>query len=364
MSAARGRSADLDPVVREDLAAIAACGASWERLRGKTVLVAGAGGMLASYMALTVLHLNDALGLGASAVALVRDRARAERRFGALLDRPDLSLLVQDVRDPIAWDGPADFIVHGASPVNPGQFAQDPAGTLRTGALGTLSLLDLAVAKRAEGFLLLSTREVYGATPDGLRTVGEDDFGPLDPTQVRSCYPEGKRFAEAACAAYRKQHGLDARIARIGHAYGPGIALGDGRVIGDFLSCAARGVDIVLNSDGSGEIGPTYLADVVAGLWKVLLDFRGTAYNLADDRTALTVGELARILCALVPEKGIRPVFRPADPERKAGYLAHRTGLLRAERAAAEGWRATTSLEDGLRRTLDYLGRQGTGGEG
>lgn len=341
-------SRDLEEIAREDL--------PWEVLDGKTVLITGAGGMIASYFACTLLYLNDTRGLSARVKGLVRSRERAEKRFGKLLRRDDFSLIEGDVRSLPEIDGPADYIISAASPASPRSFTDDPVGTARANAEGTANCLELAVYKKSAGFLLLSTREIYGAASPDIEYAGESDYGALDPTLVRSCYPEGKRMAETYCAAYASQYGVPARVARIAHTYGPGIALGDGRVVGDFLRDVIAGRDITLNSAGTAVLSLTYLSDLVAGLWRALLLGDGFAYNIStmESGCILTVRELAERLAALFPEKHISARFRETPPGETAGYLRHKVPLLDSGAMYALGWRPKVSVEEGFRRVVGY----------
>ena len=65
------------PVIEEDLRRIVSSGLPWNRLFGKTILISGANGFVPSYMLETLLYLNESAGAGIHAVALVRNRERA-----------------------------------------------------------------------------------------------------------------------------------------------------------------------------------------------------------------------------------------------------------------------------------------------
>src|SRR5512140_1977700 len=116
-------------ILGEDLRAVVARPLPWSEFAGASVLVTGAAGFLPAYLVETLLHLNDAMGLGIRVLALVRSRERALRRFAAHRGRPDLTFLVQDVCRPLNIDGPVDYVVHAASLASPKHFASDPVGT-------------------------------------------------------------------------------------------------------------------------------------------------------------------------------------------------------------------------------------------
>ena len=342
------------PVIQADLDRILAAGLPWERFAGKTVLVAGAAGFIAAYVVETLLRRNETGGLApVRVVALVRREAAARERFKAHLGRPDLVFLHQDVCAPVALDGPADFIVHAAGPGTPRAFGRDPLGTFDANVTGTRNLLELAAERGAEGFLFLSSGEVYGLGNDTVIPTHEDAFGYLDPAQVRACYGEGKRAGETLCACYAAQRGVPATIARIFHTYGPGMPLGDGRVFTDFVADALAGRDLVMRSDGAASRAFCYLADAVAGLFTILLKGApGTAYNVGNDRAELAVRDLAQLLAGLDPAQGLR-VRREGRTD--ADYLPSpiRRGCPDLTRLRALGWAPRTGPEEGFRRTLE-----------
>ena len=88
------------PVIEEDLRRIVSVDLPWGRFSGKTVLITGANGFLPAYMLEVLLYLNETARTGVHVIALVRNREKAMRRLGGLIGRSDLTLVVQDVRDP------------------------------------------------------------------------------------------------------------------------------------------------------------------------------------------------------------------------------------------------------------------------
>ena len=346
---------DLHAVILEDLENIVCQPLSWDKLRGKTVLITGASGMIASYLVYTLLYLNETRAASIRVLALVRNKDKALAHFGPIAERPDFQLLVQDVCDPLPDCGPVHYIIHAASQASPRQFTADPVGTIRANTVGTATMLDEAVKRQADGFLMLSTREIYGVQPIGKMYAKEKDYGIIDPTTVRACYPESKRLAETLCAAYTAQYHVSTKVARIAHTYGPGMSLGDGRVIGDFVQNVIRREDIVMNSDGSSILGLTYLSDLVAGLFLVLLDAPGLVYNVSRMEGSLSVGELAGMLAGLFLDRDIRVQTKVISVQEKSGYLSQPIALLDSASIIQEGWNPQVNLQTGFRRTVLYF---------
>jgi len=344
---------EAHPVIQADLDRILAAGLPWERFAGRTVLVTGAAGFLAAYVVEVLLRLNETRGLApVRVVALVRREQAARERFARHLGRGDLAFCFQDVCDPLGLEERADFIVHAASPATPRAFARDPLGTFGANVLGTRNLLERAARDRAEGFLFLSSGEVYGLGNDTVIPTHEDAFGYLDPALVRSCYGEGKRAGETLCACYAALCGVPATLARIFHTYGPGMPLADGRVFTDFVADVLARRDLVMRSEGGASRAFCYLADTVEGLFTILLKgVPGRAYNVGNDRAELKVRELADLLAGLEPALGLK-VRRELGAD--AGYLASpiQRGCPDVTRLRELGWSPRTGPEEGFRRTL------------
>ena len=134
----------------------------WERLFGKTVLISGANGFVPSYMLDVLLYLNETASADIHAIALVRNKEKAMRRLGHLAGRPDLNMVVQDVRDPYGGPDGIDFVIHAASQASPKYYSIDPVGTFAANIMGTWRMLKAARDSRSQGFLFFSSGEVYG----------------------------------------------------------------------------------------------------------------------------------------------------------------------------------------------------------
>ncbi len=341
-------------IIEEDLRRITAAPLPWEDLRGKTVLVTGASGFLPAYLVESLLYLNEG-GLDVRVVGLVRNEEKARVRWRHALERPDLRLVVQDVAKPLETEERVDFIIHAASQASPKFYGSDPVGTLEANILGTHHLLSLAKKHKSQGFLFFSSGEVYGQlAPDQVPTK-EDQYGLVDPTQVRSCYAEGKRAAETMCVSYHHQYGVPAKIVRPFHTYGPGMSLDDGRVYADFVADIVHGRDIVMKSDGSARRAFCYLSDATIGFLQVLLQGdAGQAYNVGNEEMEESILGLAHRLVRLFPDKGLHVIEQP-QPALATGYL--QSPIARncpdTSKVRRLGWKPTTSIEEGFTRTVE-----------
>lgn len=339
-------------IITEDLQRIVSEPIDWNALRGKRVLISGINGLIASYIARTIFYLNDTQNMGIVLYGIARNEEKTKKKWGQILAREDFHVIYQDVTKPLEFDGVIEVMIHAASQTGPEQFAKDPVGTAMGNVLGTYHLLEYGRVHGTEKFLILSTREIYGK--GSLDFVKEDQYGVVDPTSVRSCYPESKRMAENLCVSYRQQYGIDTRIVRIAHTYGPGMLLGDGRVVGDFLGNVVNHQNITMNSDGSGTLALTYIGDVVAGIFYALLQFEDVVYNVSNSDETVTVKQLAQTLCELFKDYGIELIMNIPD-EKPAGYLNYKLGFLQSDKAIAQGWSPKVDLRSGMQRTVCYF---------
>ncbi|MBM4321449.1 MAG: NAD-dependent epimerase/dehydratase family protein, partial [Deltaproteobacteria bacterium] len=205
---------------------------------------------------------------------------------------PRFTLLIRDVAEPIPWEGPLSRIYHLACPASPVHYSKDPVQTIRTAAIGTWQALELCRRTGAR-LLIASTSEVYGDPQ--VHPQPESYRGNVNPGGPRSCYDEGKRCGESLAAAYRRQHGLDLRIARIFNTYGPRMTLDDGRVVTNFGSEALRGRPLQLYGDGNQTRSFCYVSDTLEGLQRLMeADDPGGPVNIGnpDERPIREVAEL------------------------------------------------------------------------
>lgn len=338
---------DIDRIVSVDL--------PWRELDGKVVLISGANGFLPAYMVETLLHLSELHDIKVQVVGLVRNRGRADERFAHYRDCPELRFIENDVSDVRIGELPhADCIIHAASQASPRYYGKDPVGTLSANTLGTSNLLRHAVACRSSAFLFLSSGEVYGEVPESKIPTGERDYGYVDPLSVRSCYSESKRMGENMCVSWHHQFGVNARIVRPFHTYGPGMRMDDGRVYADFVRTVLSGEDIRLNSDGSARRAFCYLSDAVSGFFHVL--FRGApaaAYNIGNPEGECSILELARILTGLHEDRKLQVHF---NQDALEGYISSpiSRNVPKIDAAVSLGWRPSIGIRDGFSRTLRH----------
>ena len=324
----------------------------WRELDGKTVLVTGATGMLASYVTWLLLYLHEHAGINVSVVALCRNRQRAEQYFGSYVGKPYFHLLIQDVCEPIAYEGKVDYVFHLAGNASPYFINSDPVGIMRCNLLGTMNVLEYARDCQTKKVIFASTREVYGKNEEA-ELLDEQAYGALDPLDDRSCYPESKRAAETLLKSYYLQYGVNFNAIRIAHSYGPTMKLeNDGRVMADLMGDVVADRDIVLKSSGEAVRAFLYVTDAVVGMFTVL--FYGEtakAYNLANETEPVSIKDLAHMLAVSRADKRIQVVVSEGGQK---GYCAYRRTALDTSAIELLGWKSQVLLKEGISRVLQF----------
>ena len=330
---------------------------SWERLAGKTIFVTGATGLIGRTLVYGLNCANKQRSLDMHVVALVRDQERAEARFKDILSDGMLSLQVGSVENLPDIKEEIDFIVHGASQTASREFVNHPVETLQTSLRGTMNLLELARKKKVQGFVYLSSMEVYGY-PDNGHKVGENEIGRFEPQNMRNCYPIGKIACENLCCGYAKEYGVPAMAVRLTQTFGAGVNYNDTRVFAYFARCAKEKQDIVLKTKGETERSYLYTTDAATAILTVLLKGEpGGIYNAADENTYCSIAEMAE---RVAEEAGIKVVYDLQDAAKNGFpdtlYMDLDTGRLKNL-----GWcplGGGRSLIDMYRRMIDSLEMQ------
>jgi dTDP-glucose 4,6-dehydratase len=256
-----------------------------------------------------------------------------------------LKFVRQDISESFDVDGPLDLIFNFACPASPVDFATMPLEILAVCSQGVLNLLELARRKDAV-FVQASTSEVYGNPRE--HPQRETYWGHVNPIGPRSCYDEGKRFAEALTVAYREQYGVKARIVRIFNTYGPRMRVDDGRALPTFIDQALRGAPITIHGDGSQTRSFCFVSDLVEGIWRLSQSGVTDPVNIGN-RDEITIRQLAEEIIEIVGSGStLEFVERPGDdPQVRQPDIGRAVERL--------GWHPIVERRDGLALTVDWF---------
>lgn len=330
----------------------------WEQFRGKTVLITGATGRLGMYLVEAINKADIDWNLNITILALARNEKKLAEVFGASLQLPNIHPLVQDIEEPIRWDGDVHYIFHTAGLASPRDFTRWPVNTLWGHVQGTRNVLELAREKKSEKVLYVSTVEIYGewTKEEGIR---EEDMGPIYCDHARACYPEAKRLCETMLASYEAQYQVPYMGVRLCHTFGPGISLEDGRAFSEFICNVIEGKDIILQSEGNAVRTYTYVADAIGAMLLAFTKGKDHYYNIANLENLISIRELAELIAGL-DVKGKVKVQYAEQNGQKLNYLPFKLGIMNVDRITELGWRPQVGLRDAFRYTLESF-QQRTG---
>jgi UDP-glucuronate decarboxylase len=314
-----------------------------DRLRGRSVLVTGASGLIGTHLMASLACLRSEADLPLKVWGVVN--SEPEAYFSSIAELGGLKVIRGDMADDSFVQSlpEADIVIHAAGYGQPGKFLKDPVRTIK---LNTSALLGL-FGKVAKGgkLLFLSTSEVYAGAPHP--PYREVDVGSTNTDHPRACYIEAKKCGETICNAYR-EIGFDAKSARISLAYGPGTKAGDRRVINEFILRGLKG-KISLLDHGYVRRTYCYVTDSVEMLWDILLDGTDAIYNVGGSSRvtirdlAVTIGDYLNV-----------PVVFPTDPAEGMAGAPEDVSLDMSKVEREFGKCAFIDFTEGLRKTIEW----------
>ena len=303
------------------------------------VLLTGAAGFLGSH--LSEMLIED----GHSVIGLDDLSTGSISNLANLKNSQAFSFFEGDVRNPIRLE--VDAILNFACPASPKQYQLDPVRTIETNFLGMINLLHLARETGAR-IIQASTSEVYGDPTESPQR--ETYWGNVNPIGIRSCYDEGKRAAETLCFDYKRQYQVDARVIRIFNTYGPRMAVGDGRVVSNFIVQALQGKDITIYGDGSQTRSFCYVDDLVEGIRRVLnlSNSLDSPVNLGNPHEFSMIELANKVITISGSKSKIEFEALPEDdPRQRKPDIQKAKTLL--------DWKPIVELDTGIEKTISYF---------
>ncbi len=326
---------------------------SWlplDDMKNSTVLVTGGTGLVGYDLICALAAVREEYQI--RILALVRDLERAKKKFAPLGE--GVELVLGDVTKPIPWDGPVDYVIHGAAITSSKSFVEMPVETILTAIEGTRNVLEFARNKNVRSVVYMSSMEAYGS-PQTDRLLTEEDVDYLNPLSLRSSYPESKRMCENLCVAYAKEYAVPVKIARLAVTFGPRIHPTDRRALIQFIRSALDQKNIEIKTSGNSARMYLYTADSTSALLTLLLKGEnGQAYNLADKDTYCSVRKLAELVVQVTESKA-RVLTDTGSEEEKGMYPPDSFLRLDTSKLEALGWYPRVSLGEGLKQLAKSL---------
>ena len=323
----------------------------YKKLEGKSLLITGANGMIASELVDRLIEINRKEQLNIHIYALCRNADRAKKRFEKAVSNGELDLIIQDVIEPLTCNIDFSYIIHAASMAYPFAMTNQPVDIMKANFIGTLNMLEYARKCTKCRLLLVSSSEVYG---DNIKydILHEDTLGEVEFMNPRACYPESKRASETLCHSYIKQYGCDAVIVRPSFIYGKNIVDDNTRADVYFLRQGMKKEDIVMFSEGTQVREYCYVKDCVDAIIVALLNGQnGETYNISNNDCAITIRGFAE---AIAKHAGIKVVIDESVKPQNTNYLGARLIKLDTSKIQALGWMPRYDIDMGL---TDIFGR-------
>jgi len=334
----------MDKIISEDMEKIKSS-VKGEAFTGKKILVTGGAGFIGSWLCDVLVNLD-------AKVTAVDDLStgRAEN-IDHLIKNPLFNFVKSDVCK-FESSERFDYIFHMAGHASPDEYQTHPIETLQTSASGTFQIAELA-RKNSARLLFASTSEVYGDTE--IIPTPETYWGKVNPIGPRSCYDEGKRFAEALLMAYLKQYDLDVRVPRIFNSYGPRLREDGlyGRAMSRFILQALTGQPITVFGDGKQTRSFCYITDILTGLMLLMSspNAKGEVVNIGNTKeiTILELSEKIKEITKCKSSLEFHPLPKD-DPKRRCPDTTKLEKLV--------NWKPKVTFEDGLQRTITWFSKK------
>ncbi len=317
-----------------------------DAFRGQKTLITGGLGFIGSNLAHRLVELGadvlivDSLipGYGGNLfnVEDIRDRVRVN--IADVRDRSSMDYLVQG----------QDYLFNLAGQVSHLDSMVDPFTDLEINCRSQLSILESCRYNNPEvKVVFASTRQIYGV-PDYLPV---DERHLVHPTDVNGI---NKMAGEWYHIVYNNVYGVRAASIRLTNTYGPRMRVVDARqtFLGLWLRLVVEGKELQIYGDGRQVRDFNYVDDVVDALLRIAAgaESDGQVYNLGSDEP-INLLHLAQLMVELAGRGSYQLV--PWPDNRKKIDIGDYYGDYRKIRSKV-GWCPTTSLREGLRRTLSY----------
>ena len=263
----------------------------YDKLEGKTILIAGGKGFLGTYFTNVLKQINEILSKPMKIIIMDNLITAKDKESNV---NSNVTLIEQDISKSFDFPDELHYIIHAASIASPPTYRKFPIKTVDVNYQGTKNLLEVARKKKIKSMLFLSSSEIYG-DPEIIPTP-ESYLGKVSCTGPRACYDESKRLAETISNLYFQQYEVPVKIARPFNVYGPYLNLDDGRIIPDFMSNAIKKSEIIIHSDGTPTRSFCYVSDAIRAFLKLLFsEHNGVTFNVGNDEE-ISVKDVANMI--------------------------------------------------------------------
>lgn len=313
------------------------------------VFVTGCNGFIGSH--LTERLLND----GHTVTGLDIVPAAEAHNIQQILDHEGFTYIQGDITNAYQIreliDASYSKVFHLAAYVGIEKYIETPIDVVRTNVVGTLNVLD-ACMEHGIYLFFSSTSEVYGRNPKV--PWAEDDDRVLGPTTIeRWSYSSSKGAAEQAVMGAYKQGLVNGCTVRFFNIYGP--RQNPIFLVSRNIERAAVGEDLMMHNTGEQTRCFTYVDDAVDACVRIAYntDLNAEVFNIGSDVEHTIKEVLLQIVDISEKEVKIAPIDTDVLYPNSFEDIIRRVPNVNKVKALV-GWRATTTLAEGLQKTYEW----------
>lgn len=320
----------------------------YEQLKNARIFITGGAGFIATKLIERLVDDNE--------IVVLDNFTRNTLEHTPYWNHKNLTVKRGDVRDfnavKEAMAG-CDHVVHAAAIAGIDSVVRSPITTMEVNMMGTATVLKAAHETGGiKRIIEFSTSEIYGSHAFQVDESAEAAVGSVG--EARWTYAVSKLGGEHFAHAYHAEHGLPTVTVRPFNVYGPG-QTGEGALM-IFIRKALRNEDIFIFGDGSQIRAWCYVDDMVNGVLCGLThpNAVGESFNIGNARTAVTIYNLAETVIRLAGASS-KLIDKPplsADIQLRIPQTSKAKDLI--------GFEAQVGLEEGIRRTLDWVKSDGS----
>lgn len=318
-----------------------------DSVKGKNVLITGAGGFIGGAVA------RDMRRAGARVIGVVRDIDFGQY-FDDIVDR----VVIGDICDyyfvrRTISDNEVDLVVHLAASAIVRISANDPVTTYQTNVMGTVNVLEAvrSVGSKKTGVIVASSDKAYGDHEE----LPYLESHPLVP---RNTYDTSKACVDMIARSYAWNYDMPVVVTRCSNVYGPG-DMNLSRIIPNTIRRVIAGQPPELWSDVEGMVREFIYIDDVVFAYRVIADcllkneLAGEALNIGGTGPVKVI-DLVRKVTELMGRKDLEPVIKQRDNR----FREIEKQYIEARHLNNLGWYPEVSLEQGLRRSINWYGEK------
>lgn len=334
---------------------------------GKNILILGVNGFIGNSLTEAIMKRTDWSVYGMD---------MASDKLEASLGNPRFHFVEGDITINKEWIEyhikKCDVVFPLVAIANPALYVQRPLDVFELSFEANLEIVRLCV-KYKKRVIFPSTSEVYGMNNDGEfeEETSNCVLGPIN--KQRWIYSCSKQLMDRIIYAYGVRDGLDYTLFRPFNWLGPKLDSmksakeGSSRAVTQFISNILFDGEIVLVNGGQQSRTFTYIDDGIEALMRIIENKDGCAsgriFNIGNPHNNFTIKELAHMLIELVKQypqyrdRAEKVKIRDVSGEKHYGKFYQDTGfrvpsIVRAKKYL--GWEPVFSMEDALKKTLDY----------